>query len=309
MDPHRQGAVWDSDTVASLYRSAEAHQRIRDWCATRISQWPTVHRTAEISTRAGLTHLVVANEDAQRPSGAPVVVLLPGTNFNAATSLVLATELARHWTTYLLDVPGQPGLSGPDRPSRHRLASYGQWLGEVLDNAVGRPAILLGHSLGGGIALACDSPLITGRVLISPAGLARLSVSRRVLAATLPWLLRPTDTRSTRLLRMMSGPRGTPGPELAAWMTLVAGNCRSSLAPAPLPPSAFAQARNAAVNLVATGEHDIFLPPSRLRAPTARDLHTRVHVLPGTGHLATEEAPQSISTLVAEAVRRGATGP
>ncbi|MEV8287844.1 alpha/beta fold hydrolase [Streptomyces niveus] len=308
MDPYRQEAVWDSGTVASLYRSAEARQEIRDWCTTRINQWPAVHRTAEISTRAGPTHLVVANEDAQRPSGAPAVVLLPGTNFNAATSLVLATELARHWTTYLLDVPGQPGLSSPNRPSRHRLPFYGQWLGDVLDQAVGRPAILVGHSLGGGIALACDSPLIRGRVLISPAGLARLSVDRRVVSATLPWLLRPTDNRSTRLLRMMSGPHSTPGAELTAWMTLVARNCRSSLAPAPLPPHVVAQARNT-VNLVATGEHDIFLPPARLRTPATRGLHTRVHVLPGTGHLATDEAPQRISTLVAEAVRRSTTHP
>lgn len=293
--------------MASLYRSAQAHQKIRDWCTTRISRWPTVHRTAEISTGAGPTHLVVANEDAQQRPGAPAVVLLPGTNFNAATSLLLAAELAQHWTTYLLDVPGQPGLSGPDRPSRHRLAFYGQWLGEVLAHAVGRPAVVVGHSLGGGIALACDSPLITGRVLISPAGLARLSVGRSVLSATVPWLLRPTDTRSRRLLGLMTGPHGTVGGELAAWMTLVATSCRSSLAPAPLPPSAFVQAKNA-VNLVATGEHDIFLPPARLRTPTTRDLHTRVHVLPGTGHLATEEAPQSISTLVAEAVRRRTTG-
>ena len=89
-------------------------------------------------------------------------------------------------------------------------------------------------------------------------------------------------------------------------MTLVARSCRTSLAPGPLRTSAFAAARDV-TNIVATGEHDVFLPPARLLAPTALQLHTRLRVLPGTGHLATDENPRAIGALVAE-VAHGAAG-
>ena len=195
-------------------------------------------------------------------------MVVPGTNFNAATSLPLATVLAARWPTYVVDVPGQPGLSTGDRPGRHRLARYGQWLHEVLDEISPGPTILVGHSLGGAIALACDVPQLIGRVLVSPPGLTRLKVTGRVLAASLPWLARPTEARSATLLRQMHGAGRQPSAELVTWMTLLARSCRSSLAPAPLSEGTLSRARRV-TNVVATGEHDVFLPPSRLASPTS----------------------------------------
>ncbi|WP_176710075.1 alpha/beta fold hydrolase [Streptomyces sp. Wb2n-11] len=105
------------------------------------------------------------------------------------------------------------------------------------------PTVVVGHSLGGAIALACDVPQLTGRVLVSPAGLTRLRVTGRVLAATLPWLARPTEARSATLLRQMHGSGRAPSAGLITWMTLLARSCRSSLAPAPLPGGTPARSR------------------------------------------------------------------
>ncbi|MFD5385598.1 alpha/beta fold hydrolase [Streptomyces sp. NPDC127074] len=165
-----------------------------------------------------------------------------------------------------MDVPGQPGLSAGDRPGRHRLARYGQWLQEVLDEISRGPTILVGHSLAGAIALACDVPQLIGRVLVSPAGLTRVKVTGRVLAASLPWLARPTEARSATLLRQMHGADRQPSAELVTWMTLPLHLV------ARAPPRGDTGPSRAVTNVVATGEHDVFLSPSRLASPTSRHL-------------------------------------
>lgn len=284
--------------MTAIYKSAAAHREVERWCTDQLARWPVSHRTMALATCAGRTHVVAMGEDAGPQQATPRVVVVPGTNFNAATSLPLVTALAAHWPSYVVDVPGQPGLSAADRPGHHRPARYGQWLQEVLDEISPGPTVVVGHSLGGAIALACDVPQLTGRVLVSPAGLARLKVTGRVLAATLPWLARPTEARSATLLRQMHGSGRSPSVELVTWMTLLARSCRSSLAPAPLPEGTLARSRRV-TNVVATGEHDVFLPPSRLASPASRHLGVAVTTVPGAGHLVVEEHPEKIVTLVA----------
>ncbi|MGR3939015.1 alpha/beta fold hydrolase [Streptomyces sp. BRA346] len=283
--------------MTAIYKGAAAHRDVERWCTDRLARWPVPHRVLVLATRVGRTHVVAAGEDAGPQQSAPRVVVVPGTNFNAATSLPLVTVLAERWPTYVVDVPGQPGLSTADRPRQHRLIRYGQWLQEVLDEISPGPTVVVGHSLGGGIALACDVPQLIGRVLVSPAGLTRVKVTGRVLAATLPWLARPTEARSAALLRQMHGAARQPSAELVSWMTLLARSCRSSLAPAPLPEGTLARSRRVA-NTVATGEQDVFLSPSQLASPASRHLGVAVESVPGAGHLIVEEQPEAIATMV-----------
>lgn len=296
--------AWDSTSVTIIYKSAAAHRDVELWCTDRLAQWPVPHRTMTLTTCAGRTHVVASGEDAGPQQPRRRVVVVPGTNFNAATSLPLLSALGARWPTYVVDVPGQPGLSAADRPGRHRSARYGQWLQEVLDQISPGPTVIVGHSLGGAIALACDVPQLAGRVLVSPAGLTRLKVTSKLLAATLPWLARPTEARSAALLRQMYGPGRRPSAELVAWMTLLARSCRSSLAPSPLPGGTLTRARRVR-NLVATGEHDVFLPPSRLASPASRSLDVAVSTVAGAGHLLVDEQPEAIVTLVAALMDEG----
>jgi pimeloyl-ACP methyl ester carboxylesterase len=134
-------------------------------------------------------------------------------------------------------------------------------------------------------------------VLLSSAGLVRLLVPPAVVAATVPWLARPTVPRTTRVLRRMVAPGGQVPDELAEWMTLVAGCCHSSLAPAPLPPELLAERRSVPC-VVATGRHDIFLPPRRVRPAAQRHLGATLHVLEGSGHLLLDESPDELVVLV-----------
>lgn len=281
--------------MPSVYKNLDCQRVVRDRCIERIDSWDAPHERWEISTAAGSTSVVAVGPAPDRAE--PSIVLVPGTNMNAAVSLRVAEALAQRWHTVVFDVPGQPGLSADQRPRRGRAQWYGQWLAEALDRTIPGPVVVVGHSLGGAIALACPSPQITGRVLVAPAGLARLAVTPAVLAATVPWLARPTTTRTHRLLRQMMAPDSQVPDELTEWMTLVARCCRSSLAPMPLPAETLA-ARRASTTLVAAGHHDVFLPPTRLGPAVRRHLGIDLRPLDGAGHLILDEQPGTVVDLV-----------
>lgn len=283
--------------MKSAYKSVTGVQTIRTWCLKQIGMQGHEQSRTEIDTSAGTTSLVDLRQTP--PTPAPTLVLLPGTNMNAGTTLAFAGRLAEERRVVVLDLPGQPGLSGTHRPARTRTRWYGRWLDEVLAKSVPGPVIVVGHSLGGAVALAAGSPQIVGRVLISPAGLSRLRIHPNLLAATLPWLARPSMRHSAGLLRQMSAPSSQPDNALVEWMTLVAHNCRTTLAPGPLPQAVLEQ-RGQLPCLVVTGRHDVFLPPRVLEPVARRHMKGNLQVIENAGHLLTHERPEEIATLVQE---------
>ncbi|MBU7597951.1 alpha/beta hydrolase [Streptomyces sp. P38-E01] len=283
--------------MKALYRTADSQAEIRSWCIDRLGSSELRHRRSEISTAAGSTSVVTAGPPARATE--PTVVLLPGTNMNTATSLPFVGALAARRHTVALDVPGQPGLSCGQRPATGRMNWYASWLDEALRRSVSGPVVVVGHSLGGAIALACASPQITGRVLLSTAGLARLRLPPAVLAATVPWLVRPSVPHAARLLERLVAPGREPSPELVRWMDGVSRHSRTTLAPAPLAPGLLAR-RRAVPSLVATGQHDVFLPPRVLGPAARRHLGSELHVVETAGHLLPEEEPEQVATLVEE---------
>ncbi|MEU6975462.1 alpha/beta hydrolase [Streptomyces sp. NPDC046371] len=276
--------------MTSIYRSPSGRDAVRRWCAERLGAWPVPHDREVFEANGAKTHVVVAG------SGDTTVVVVPGTNFNAATVLPLATALARRYRTVLADVPGQPGLSSGERGlAQGRLGWYGTWLCEVVEACLSGsgPLVVLGHSFGAAIALSSASVRVDGQVLVSPGGLTRLRLTPGVLCASVAWLAAPRPRHSARLLRTMYADGGTPRTELVDWMTLVARHARSSGAPGlatvpdrPVP------------RRVVTGEHDVFLPPRRLEAAVHRRLGVELGVIEGAGHLVIEEEPDLVADLV-----------
>ncbi len=249
-------------------------------------------RTME--TSLGTTAVVIAGHG-------PCVLLLPGTNFCAATLLEVADALLPDHRVIIADLPGQPGLSAPQRPGPGRLAAYGRWVGEVVGQVSAGPAVVVGHSLGAAVALATrPGPQISGLVLASPAGLSRARLTPALLGVTLPWLAAATTDRSQALLRYMSGQtRGMAGADhrLAEWMTLVARHSRTSLAPPPVPKPIVRRWAGTPV-VVATGAEDRFYPPARIGRPARALLGTDVVAVPGLGHLGPHEDPTLLPALL-----------
>ncbi|MFC9394578.1 alpha/beta fold hydrolase [Streptomyces sp. NPDC057027] len=273
----------------SIYRSTTGKELIRRWCHDRLDAWAVPHERTTVTAGSARTHVVLAGD------GPTTVVFVPGTNFNAAASLPLATALvAAGCRVLLVDVPGQPGLSSGERAlSGGRLSWYGAWLGEVIEKVSPEPVAVMGHSFGAAIALSTDSPRISRLVLVSPGGLTRLRLTPAVLAASAAWFLRPRPTHSARLLRTMLAPGGQPREELVDWMTLVARHSRSSGAP-----GAAVVPTRPVPRLVVTGEHDVFLPPRRLVTAVRGTLGAELGVVSGAGHLVVEERPEFLSALL-----------
>jgi pimeloyl-ACP methyl ester carboxylesterase len=278
--------------VTDLYRTAVGHDLVRSWCVERLNRWAVPHDRTIIATTAGETHLVSAG------AGDLTVLYLPGTTFNAATSLSLVTALAAAHRVVVADVPGQPGLSAATRPTGNRLPAYGVWVDEVVAHLQADRVVLAGHSLGAAITLAAGTSGIAGLLLLDPGGLVRLRVSPAVLRATLPWLLWPTPARSARLLRRMHGTGWQPSAAHIEWMTLAARHTRSTLAPPPLPASSLRRWQ-AIPRAVLTGERDCFLPVESLQTAVREKLATSLQVLQRAGHLTPDERPEAIVEAIA----------
>ncbi|MFC7330152.1 alpha/beta fold hydrolase [Marinactinospora rubrisoli] len=278
-----------------IYRSPAGRHAVRAWCRQALAAWPELRARTLESPRLG--HTAVFH--APGGPGTPVLIL-PGTNFNAATTVPVARVLAADRPVHLVDLPGQPGLSDDRRPGGDRTMAYGAWLEDVLPRLTDRPVLVLGHSLGAAVALAASpSPLAAGLLLLNPAGLTAAVLSPALMRVTVPWLLRPGEHPSARLVAFMSGTSGNRADARSAarWLALVARHSRTGLAPGPLPAPVVARWSGTPVR-VATGAHDRFYPPARLTGPARRLLGRTVHTFPDAGHLALHEEPERVRRLL-----------
>lgn len=266
---------------------------MQQWCSAALEQADFPLSSTTVDTSVGRVVLTSAG------IGPPRVVMVPGTGFNAAVALPWLRALSLHWATTVVDLPGQPGLSDPRRPRRARLAWYGRALDEILAAMDADGVVLVGNSLGAAVVLAANSPRITARALVSPAGFIRLSVDPELALASTVWLLRPTAEHTRRMLRLYVAP-GTEPPETEVeWMTLMAACCRTTLAPPPLSAELLAR-RAERPCVVGVGEHDRFLPPRRLAPAVRRTMNLTVRVFSGVGHLTTPAHLDEVVSLVAE---------
>jgi pimeloyl-ACP methyl ester carboxylesterase len=141
------------------------------------------------------------------PGKGPHVIALPGmgdTSFTLAPQLRLLRDLG--YTTHVIELPG----FGVGPALRKENAKIGQLAGLVLAAAkeVGvERAVVLGHSLGGGIALyiAAQRPaFVDGLILLAPVALGRSLIwTYRLFCMPILGraLLRPNRSASRRYLR------------------------------------------------------------------------------------------------------------
>src|SRR5690606_7450549 len=102
-----------------------------------------------------------------------------------ATSLASSEALLLRHQVLLVDLPGQPGLSEPVRPTGDSVQAYGRLVDELLETLELEGALVVGHSLGAAVALAATpGPRIGGLLLLSPAGLSRARLSLGLVPAT-----------------------------------------------------------------------------------------------------------------------------
>ncbi|MDZ7910303.1 MAG: alpha/beta hydrolase [Rhodococcus sp. (in: high G+C Gram-positive bacteria)] len=228
------------------------------------------------------------------------VIILPGEDLNSATTLATTCALHRRRQVFVIDLPGQPGLSASYRPHHRRFSVYGRWFDEVVAQLCTDPAVIVGHSAGAAIALsATPSVAVSGLVLVNPLGLvpAHQALAFRILR--LKWAIDPSMENSEHLLTYLLSPRFVPESGLIGWYSLTGRCCIKFRYPPPLPRTTIrAWAASRIPILVATGAQDQLISPDRLLDPSLSLLGTDVQSIPGCGHLALREAPTTIADLV-----------
>jgi pimeloyl-ACP methyl ester carboxylesterase len=119
-------------------------------------------------------HPIAAPPPGSPPAGeGPLLVGLHGWLLSGRLWQPLGTALAPRWQFVAPDLPGFGGSPRP-RGLQVSLASYGRWVAEWVRRQAGaRPVVLVGHSLGGSIALHAAQHLegqVLGLVLVAAGG-------------------------------------------------------------------------------------------------------------------------------------------
>ncbi len=249
----------------------------------------------------------------------PVIVLVHGQPGQAADWHDVATALA---SAHRVLVPDRPGY-GRTGGTAVGLAANADALGQLLDDRGVKLATVVGHSFGGGVALALAlrrAELVGGLVLVGSVGTAS-SLGRQDRLLGLPlvgeglaftgleisrWALPALRRRSRRLppamaswLQAVPGPWPAAdkrrGPSAATWRSFVAEQ-RALLAETPA-----IEARLSSVlapTAVVAGGRDRVVP-ARAAADLAGAIPGAELVwVPGAGHLVPQEAPDVLVEIV-----------
>lgn len=237
-------------------------------------------------------------------SGTPFLVLLHGQAANGDVWNAMRPLINRDWPGTCLI----PDLRGHGRSFHRGPYAYGTYAADIAALIGNEQAFLVGHSLGGAVALM----LATGWFGVKVRGALVFGVKlnwsseelarRRQFAATPPrWF--DTRDRAVELYLKVSGQFGLVDPgSSAAASGISQENDRYRLAADPRinglddPPDIrpiFAAAK--APVMVAVGERDVMVPLA-----DARSLDPHAESIPGVGHNAHIEAPARVWNLVME---------
>jgi pimeloyl-ACP methyl ester carboxylesterase len=239
---------------------------------------------------------LAASGPARPATGGPLLVGVHGWLLSGRLWQPLQRQLEPRWH---LRGPDLPGFGGEPRPRglQANLASYGRWLAEwVCREAGGRPVVLLGHSLGGSIALHA-APHLEGQVV----GLVQIAAGggvfqprpfaqvRRGGAAFLRW--RP---RWLAALPGMDPYRSPLIAELRAARGLLACSTnRGAVRQIP-----WLTAMLPVPNLWIGGSRDRVMAPRYVRRLAGYSPLHRLEMLEGAGHLPMLERPAEVAGLV-----------
>lgn len=227
------------------------------------------------------------------PNPGPTLVMLHGANGTAATF----TPTLGAWPWAHVICPDLPGRGHTPGPALDRTEALADWLAALAADRGWGPLILVGHSLGGAVALqvALRHPdLLAGVALVSSSG--RLRVAPAILgavAASTPDA--PLDMGfafgpdASNALKARYADLARPIPTataLADWRACDCFDVLGQLGDVRCPV------------LVVHGDRDVLTPPKHQRK-LAQALPNATHVeLQGPGHMLPWEAPEALSKAV-----------
>jgi pimeloyl-ACP methyl ester carboxylesterase len=247
------------------------------------------------------------------------LLLLHGVGESSASWRGVLPRLADRYTVYAPDLPGYgasdplaPGTEGG--PTPERFAAVMAAFLDTLTAADAGPAVVVGHSLGGGIALelALGHPELVGRLVLEDAAGLGHYVHPALRALTLPGYgdlgarmgrtgLGAAHRAWARIPLMFARPHRAPSDWVAEQRRLgtLPHHLPTSLAALRAQVGPFGQRRVLLdalpqlqiPTLLIWGAQDMVVPVSQARTAVARLRHGQLAVVPGCGHLPHLERP------------------
>lgn len=208
----------------------------------------------------------------------------------------LVAELSPRWS---LRTPDLPGFGASPRPGRLQptLASYGRWVAEhCLAEEPQRPVVLVGHSLGGSVAL--HAAALMGERLL---GMVQIAAGGGVYQ---PRAFARLRLGGVAFLRLRPGwLAGLPGTEAIHSPLLADGRaargllvCSTNRGAVRQLPSLTAGLRVPSLWIV--GSRDRVMEPRYVRHLAGYAPGHQLAVIDGCGHLPMREAPRQVATLI-----------
>jgi pimeloyl-ACP methyl ester carboxylesterase len=231
----------------------------------------------------------------------PAIVFLHGAGLDHTVWQLPARSFAWHGHSVL--APDLPGHGRSEGPALGSLAEMAAWVGKLLDAAGVRQAALVGHSMGGAIAIEAAAALgerVSRVALLGTAG--AIPVHRDLLVAA----REQPDTAYRMMTAWAFGARaktgGNPAPGL--WMTgaamaLFARNAAGVLATDLEACNVWKSGADAARKLrcpalVLLGANDIMTPTKTGRELAGLIAGSRTVTIEDCGHMMLSEAPDAV---------------
>jgi pimeloyl-ACP methyl ester carboxylesterase len=288
------------------FKSGEARARYFAAYDAVLRKWPVAYQELDLSTRWGVTHVVVSG-----PQDAQPLLLLPCFHGTATVWRPNVEGLCQHYRLYAVDVIGQAGKSVASRRIRSRR-DYADWLVELLDALGVARASVVGNSFGGFLALslALFAPERVDRVvLISPAGVFTSVVWKFVYGAFRVGIAYLAGNRGTPDVTAFLGRDVHLDPRDADWANLVSLVLSDGVRVNAAFPRVFSKAELGAIRaptLLLIGDNELLYEPhamltrARDRMPTLEG-----EIIPHAHHIAAMAQPDEIDTRIIGFLKRG----
>lgn len=266
-------------TAQSMLRRPEGRGPLEELYRKLQNSLPVPCESLTISTRFGLTHLLVAG-----PVDAPPLITVHGAYSSAPQNLKMLLPLTRYFRVYAPDTIGHSIMSA-DHYISPADDSFGYWVADLLDGLHLASAPVVVSSFGAGIVLraAAVIPERLERVaLIAPSGVANGSMMKMAVRLFWPWLRYLFRRNQSNLVRAARPMATEDDPEFVEQVGLMLDHIRIRIE-GPRLSSREELARLAAPVLLFVASDDVFFPGEAV-ARRALELFpnlVRVETVPG----------------------------
>lgn len=239
-----------------------------------------VHLTRRVTRVAGAdVHYQVAGQ------GEPVV-LVHGLSGSSHWWIRNLPALADSYTVYLVDLPGFGAMSR--FPGQLMLPELATWLLQWMDAVRLDRVRLIGHSMGGAIAIQCAAQRPDAISHLALAAPAAIPVGHPTLLSYVPPLVEAVATMTPSFLPILAydALRADPRTLLRMSRDLLTHDVRDELRQIIAP------------TLLMWGRRDSLVPPSLGHQMRQELSHAELHILDGAGHVVMYDRPATFNRAV-----------